>query len=188
MKTLLFLLLPFMLLGQTYKETVSDVGKEASKAGKESLTSASKFLKETKDYTLATLKSADTSSVSNQIYKDVKSVLKSVAKGLGIASEKVYVVLTKKFFLEGVVGLIVNIVFLISYLWALRFIYKKIFTNFEELKESIPVIALVTTAIMLFLGNVLFNNLQSFPENVGKTFNPEYYTINYIFELLKTVR
>jgi hypothetical protein len=190
MKTLLFLLLPFMLLGQTYDSVKKDIKSSAvavSDVGKESLTSASKFLKEGKDFAVQTVHSMDTSSVSKQIYGDVKYVVKAIATNLGIATEKVYIVVTKKFFLEGVVGLIGNLAYCIVFFFIVKFLYKRLKNAIlANADYSIP-LGICSLIFVIVLVGALGSNLGSFSENVGKTFNPEYYTIQFIIDNLKTL-
>ena len=190
MKTLLFLLLPFMLLGQTYESVKKDIKSSAvavSDVGKESLTSASKFLKEGKDFAVQTVHSMDTSSVSKQIYGDVKYVVKAIATNLGIATEKVYIVVTKKFFLEGVVGLIGNLIFCLVFFFIVKFLYNKLKSAIEANSDYSLPLGLFSFFGVIALVVGLNSNLKDFSENVGKTFNPEYYTIQFIIDNLKTL-
>lgn len=190
MKTLLMLFLPFMLLGQTYDSVKKDIKSSAvvvSDVGKESLTSASKFLKEGKDFAVQTVHSMDTSSVSKQIYGDVKYVVKAIATNLGIATEKVYIVVTKKFFLEGIVGLVGNLASCILFFFIIRFLYFKVRNAVTSNADYTLPLSIVSFILTLVFVSVLGSNLQGFSENVGKTFNPEYYTIQFIIDNLKTL-
>jgi hypothetical protein len=173
-KLLLFLLISYSSIGQ-YNEIKKDVKSTFNKTGT--------VLKNTGESVKNTIHSIDTSSVSKQMYSDVKTVIKAVASGLGIASEKVYTVITKKFFIEGVVGLLTNIILIIVYVFLIRF-FKNLIKKTKEAEYSAP-LSLLFVVFLIFSTIFLYHNLSNFPNNVGKVFNSEYYTIEFIFNNLK---
>lgn len=190
MKTLLFLFLPFMLIGQTYDSIKKDIKSSAvavSDVGKESLTATSKFLKEGKDFAVQTVHTMDTSSLSKQIYGDVKYVVKAIATNLGVATEKVYIVLTKKFFLEGVTGLIGNLAYCLIFFFTIKFLYVRVKNAVTTNADYAAPLTIGSFIILIAFILALSSNLKTFSENIGKIFNPEFYTIEYIVENLKTL-
>jgi hypothetical protein len=174
----LFLFVTFTSFGQ-YKEFKKDV-KNTVDIVKTTSVNAGESIKNT---TLNTINSADTSRVSKQIYMDVKTVIKSVANALGIAAEKVYTVITKKYLIEGITGLFSHIIFIVIYIFLIKFLF--ILCRNNQNNEYF----LLSSAMVVCVGfGLLMTNLINFTENVGKTFNSEYYTIKFIFDNFKELK
>ena len=114
------------------------------------------------------------------LYPDIKTAISHIAEGIGVAAEHVYVVLVKKFLVDGVKELAVFIlgIFLLILSYCQ---WSKLIKNEKRItyKSLIPGIFALTGIITVLC--VDFNELF-----MG-LINPEYGAINYILEYSKTL-
>lgn len=122
------------------------------------------------------LEFVDTSTVSNKLYSDVKGIIISVAKGLGVAVERVYTVLTIHYVVRGITELII----IICVIWILIWGTRKI--NSNCIGTDVEPIPYVVSAMVVIGGIIFLYNLL--PDTIGMIFNAEYYTINDILQRL----
>lgn len=153
----------------------------------------------------------DFKSSTNKVYEDTKEVLKGLSGPVGKTAEHVYITLTKKHFLNGVIHLsswLVCLVCLIVYVSKINkdFLVDNIVvwedvsdtnsrgyeTKERKIKYKYPntlytfqVIFTVVAAIILIMFIFLCVNLDVI---IVKILNPEYYTLQQIVELISQLK
>jgi len=122
-----------------------------------------------------TIESIDTSHVSREIYKDVKSVVVSLASGLKTTSEHILTIYGKHFFLNGIYCLFISI---FSMFLSTLLLYSRREKGDYLISDGgnpffiFHLVFLTTFFISLYHG-------------ISMTFNPEYHVIEEIIENLK---
>jgi hypothetical protein len=128
--------------------------------------------------------------IDNQILEHVDKwmsgigqVIKELAKQLGIAAEHVYEVYTKQQFAEGIVGTLLSLVGIGTLIWFIKFVWRTT-AKFNDdgnrafvrtFGTGIPLIAIA------IIGSAVL------PISLLKVINPEYYTINDLLELVRSL-
>lgn len=139
---------------------------------------------------------ADSKDVITTVYSDGKELLSAVGEDTkkaliylgqkaGVAAEKVYEVYTKKFWVEGLVGVLKTLLLTIILITLVSFIYKRTKVIVVE-KLSVPAM-LVSFLVIVTIGSLTFTSWGELPTNINKLVNPEFYTIQTIFETVKTL-
>ena len=120
----------------------------------------------------------DSKEALTELYPEVKAAVIEIAKGIGVAAEHLYVVLVKKYVVDGVVQLIPFLVgiFLIIIGWIKLEKYIKNNTKFMW-PVLYPIIVVIVGIITLC--NIDYNTMF-----MG-LINPEYGAVNYILEYAK---
>lgn len=128
--------------------------------------------------TLGTTLYADGKEALTELYPEVKAAVIEIAKGIGVAAEHLYVVLVKKYVVEGVVQLIPFLVgiFLIIIGWIKL---EKYIKNNTKLMWPVLYPIIVAIAGIITLCNIDYNTMF-----MG-LINPEYGAVNYILEYAK---
>jgi len=117
-----------------------------------------------------------------QPYVDkIGNVIAEIASGLGVAAEHVYGILVRQQFVEGCVWTGGGIVLWLVYVFMTRFLIRLV----KEDDDWTP--ALILFGVFGGFGLVLLTVLEVVP-NMMKMFNPEYYAMRDIIEMLKTLK
>lgn len=122
----------------------------------------------------------DSKSAVSELYPDVKSAIVSIAEGIGVAAEHVYIVLVKSFIVKGIKELIIAIFALLIFSFGLYQFYKYV-NNTKVINWKI-LFPLLLCVLGLFVGfKVNYNDL------LMGLINPHFGAINYILEYAKSL-
>jgi hypothetical protein len=120
----------------------------------------------------------DMKAGTSSLYPDVKQAVISIANGIGVAAEHVYMVLVKKYVVLGVkeLGIFIGaiILLLLGY-----------FGWNKKTKGDVPITyKLIPQALFIFVGLVMLANVN-YDDMLMGLINPEYGAINYILDFSK---
>jgi hypothetical protein len=120
----------------------------------------------------------DMKAGTSSLYPDVKQAVISIANGIGVAAEHVYMVLVKKYVVLGVkeLGIFIGaiILLLLGY-----------FGWNKKTKGDVPITyKLIPQALFIFVGLVMLANVN-YDDMLTGLINPEYGAINYILDFSK---
>ncbi len=129
------------------------------------------------------LANADTSTVSKQIYSDVKSAINSIAAGLKVGAEHVYTVLVKQSIVEAITYMVVLLfgIFVICN-------WFKAYKSDEDwlAKNDDPaVLGIVRIIQLLFSIILIITGVVNIDTIVTGLINPEFGAISRILEIIK---
>lgn len=134
-----------------------------------------------KDGVVNTTNFVDTSGLFKTMYSDLKSGVKALAETFKTTAEQVLYIMGRKYFLDGIfnlIGFTVLVIFSII-------LYRKVSKfNPDEKDEWIPV-SMGTLVISIFLVIGLYNTLYY---GMQYTFNPEYYVLQDLINIVKTFK
>ncbi len=141
-------------------------------------------LTELKNTADSTLKSIDTSSVTNKIYNDVKSGIVGLASGLKVGAEHVYMVLVKQ---QVVNSIIYCVFFLLGLILIANFINRyKSDEKWVTASREDPSFLGVIRGAQVIVGSVLFIvGLFNIDIMITGVVNPEYGAIKEILTFIK---
>lgn len=122
----------------------------------------------------------DSKSAVSELYPDVKSAIVSIAEGIGVAAEHVYIVLVKQFVVLGFKELIIAVFALLMFGFGLYQFYK--YVNETKVINWKIIFPLLLCILGLFVGfKVNYDDL------LMGLINPHYGAINYILEYAKNL-
>lgn len=117
----------------------------------------------------------------------IGTVVNQLAKQLGVAAAHVYEVYTRQMFVEGLTYSIISFTIAITVLILIIKTYKwvaKYNDGYDEWGEGSVILVIFVT---LAGGGLFFGMIFGvFTENIMKVFNPEYYTMKEIFDMVKS--
>lgn len=122
----------------------------------------------------------DVKSSATALYPDIKRAVVQIANGIGVAAEHVYIVLVKKFLVDGVVQLSLLVLSIIMIIFGCRWWNKKTSNDGPITYKVIPGVILLLAGIITAITvnyDVLFMGI----------INPEYGAINYILDYSKSL-
>jgi hypothetical protein len=122
----------------------------------------------------------DSKDVINNIAPEVKQALIDIAKALGVAVEHVYIVLVKKFVVDGVVQLIPFVLGIFLFVFGLIK-----FDKFVKNNKGITWHILFPTS--LIIGGIITMVSVDYQTMLLGLINPEFGAINYIVEYSKSL-
>lgn len=120
----------------------------------------------------------DVSSVTGPIYQEVKSAVIAIATGIGVGVEHVYVIIVKKYVVDGISELIKLIALLIVLTIGTVNLIKYV-NKHTTMDWRIIIPASMVTASLLILSTIEFN------EMLINLVNPEWNAIKYILDTAK---
>ena len=120
----------------------------------------------------------DMKAGTSSLYPDVKQAVISIANGIGVAAEHVYMVLVKKYVVLGVKELGV-------FIGAIVLLLLGYFGWNKKTKGDVPITyKLIPQALFIFVGLVMLANVN-YDDMLMGLINPEYGAINYILDFSK---
>lgn len=141
----------------------------------------------------------NTSSVSQQVYQDVKDVLKGLAEGLKTTSEYVFKVMILKYVITGITQLLIGLLALFGVYssfkelktlgWQFKAYYEDEYSSKDEWRnlqfsaKNILYIGLI--GISAYFG---INLITDLPTTLMYIFNPGYFVITDIIDMVKTLK
>jgi len=120
----------------------------------------------------------DVSGVTGPIYQEVKSAVIAIATGIGVGVEHVYVIIVKKFVVDGISELI-KLIALLTILIIGTVNLIKYVNKHTTMDWRIIIPASMVTASLLILSTIEFN------EMLINLVNPEWNAIKYILDTAK---
>jgi uncharacterized membrane protein len=135
----------------------------------------------------------ETVDLFRDIGGDIKVVVSDIASGLGVAVERVYYVLIRQQFVEGISSIITSILVCSLLVWLAFFYFKKLILSVdpEERKKrfenNVPFIFIGIGGMVLALVTfvVVLVNIHTVSSDIGKMINPEYYALEKIMEMIR---
>lgn len=120
--------------------------------------------------------------LNSEMSNRIANALSELAQGLGVAAEHVYIIIVRQMMVEGIVDVSICLALGIVGFFGLRSLWKKAlamkFNHNEPTKEfSIVGVGVSTLALFIFI-------ISRLPEALMKTFNPEFYAIKMIMEMV----
>ena len=151
----------------TFTDSVTSSVKQGAVAAKNGVVSTTNFV--------------DTSGLFKTMYSDLKTGVKALAETFKTTAEQVLYIMGKKYFLDGIFNLIGFVALVIISI----FLYKKV-SQFKPEDETMwaPVGSGILIIVML-LGWGMYNTLYY---GIQYTFNPEYYVLQDLIEIVKTFK
>ena len=120
----------------------------------------------------------DMKAGTSSLYPDVKQAVISIANGIGVAAEHVYMVLVKKYVVLGVKELGI-------FIGAIVLLLLGYFGWNKKTKGDVPITyKLIPQALFIFVGLVMLANVN-YDDMLMGLINPEYGAINYILDFSK---
>lgn len=120
----------------------------------------------------------DVSGVTGPIYQEVKSAVIAIATGIGVGVEHVYVIIVKKYVVDGISELIKLIALLIVLIVGIVYLIKYINKNtIIDWRIILPVTMIMFS--LLIMPSIEFN------EMLINLVNPEWNAIKYILDTAK---
>lgn len=121
----------------------------------------------------------------NEVVVDkIAAYINELAAQLGVASEYVYAMMVRQMVIEGVVYSIILSLGLIVLSWMTHKAYRYYIYIEKEMFEDGEGIGILAMILGALSGLLLIINLIETPANVMKIFNPEYYAIKDIIEMI----
>lgn len=149
---------------------------------KEVMDSTSKIVKGAVQSAKETAKEIDTSSVTKQIYSDVKQAVGAIASGLKVGAEHVYIILVKQqivYSVNWLLFIVLGMIFIFNWLKKYKS-DEKWWTSYDPTFLGIMrVFQLIIGAVMLIFGIFHIDII------VTGFINPEYGAIKEIMDLIK---
>ena len=120
----------------------------------------------------------DMKAGTSSLYPDVKQAVISIANGIGVAAEHVYMVLVKKYVVLGIKELGI-------FIGAIVLLLLGYFGWNKKTKGDVPITyKLIPQALFIFIGLVMLANVN-YDDMLMGLINPEYGAINYILDFSK---
>ena len=120
----------------------------------------------------------DMKAGTSSLYPDVKQAVISIANGIGVAAEHVYMVLVKKYVVLGVKELGI-------FIGAIVLLLLGYFGWNKKTKGDVPITyKLIPQALFIFVGLIMLANVN-YDDMLMGLINPEYGAINYILDFSK---
>ena len=124
--------------------------------------------------------------MKENIGEQINSVIDNLANKLGIAADKIYPYLVKQSFAEGIVGIVMFLVFLILFIISIKMSMKYVGVLNDELELDASTFMFILFIIIAFFTFIV--SLFSLPDLgfcVIKIINPEYAAIQELIKLIK---
>lgn len=123
----------------------------------------------------------------NEVVVDkIAAYINELAAQLGVAAEYIYPMIVRQMFIEGVVYAITSIVFLALTFFLWRYLIKNARkfwdTSYKTDSEFLMILGYVITGIISIVVTIVA--IGTLPDALMQIFNPEYYAIKNIIEMV----
>lgn len=173
MKRLLFLMLLAFTVLNSNATTLSGIIDSTVSTTKSVVTSTVNGAVDAKNY-------VDTSGNFRLMYNDLKSGVLALATAFKVGATQILYIIGKKYFLMGIYAWII----VISCLFAVYFIYTQGNKFIKSGENREPLYMLILAAIM----SLLFVTYTQLGLAINYTFNPEYYVLQEVINMVKTLK
>lgn len=127
-------------------------------------------------------------SQSKEWIDAIGEVVKEMATGLGVATERVYSVYTKQMFYDGIMEIVSSLLF-VGFLFAVLKVGLRKFKSYLDVddeekddKEVFLVVSLIATILFVIITCFQINDIKI---GAMMVFNPEYYTMKDLLDSVK---
>jgi Na+-driven multidrug efflux pump len=119
--------------------------------------------------------------MQEKIYNDISGAIATLAQKLGVAAEHVYATLIRQQVTEGIYSIVVISLCIIGLLFVVKLIKFGLKASRDGEEEASIFIWIISLVLALIALCILF----TFSSDVMKLFNPEYYAIQEVIEMIK---
>lgn len=128
-------------------------------------------------------------SVINNLSDKISSAIEIIAKNLGIATEKVYGLLIKQSYVDGICGIFIFLLFSVLFVFSMKYIIKHPEVWEDDYQwDSICLYVTISIIIAIISGTAIIIQLFELKDYISAIINPEWHAIQKIINQIKVLK